>query len=41
VLDTYSTSPQDCCALSDAPLVQGTTCPVQPRSVMLLVALLE
>jgi glycogen operon protein len=41
VLYTYSAPPHDCCAPSDAPLVQGTTCTVQPRSVMLLVALLE
>jgi glycogen operon protein len=41
VLDTYSAPPLDCCQPSDAPLVTGTACPVQPRSVMLLVAPLE
>jgi glycogen operon protein len=41
VLDTYSAPPLDCCQPADAPLVEGTACPVQPRSVMLLVAPLE
>jgi glycogen operon protein len=41
VLDTSSDSPYDCCEPSEAPLVTGTSCPVQSRSVMLLVAPLE
>jgi glycogen operon protein len=41
VIDTYSPPPQDCCTPSDAPLMQGAICPLQPRSVMLLVAPLE
>jgi glycogen operon protein len=41
VLDTYSAPPLDCCDLADAPQVEGSTCLVQARSVMLLVALLE
>jgi glycogen operon protein len=41
VLDTSQGPPQDCCAPDEAPLHSGTTCPVEARSVMLLVALLE
>jgi glycogen operon protein len=41
VMDTHSDPPLDCCQPSDAPLIEGAVCPVQPRSVMLLVALLE
>jgi len=38
VIDTYLPSPQDFCALAEAPLVDGTTYRAQPRSVVMLVA---
>jgi glycogen operon protein len=38
VLDTYSDPPMDCCDADVGPLVEGPTCLVHPRSVMLLVA---
>jgi glycogen operon protein len=41
VLDTYKPPPEDCCEPSEAPLIEGTTCPVQSRSVMLLIAPLD
>jgi len=40
VLDTYSAPPHDCCEPWLAPVIEAI-CPVQPRSITLLVALLE
>ena len=38
VCDTYLPSPEDFCGWHQAPVVSGSTYPVQPRSVVLLVA---
>jgi len=37
-VDTYLASPEDICSWADAPRLQGSTCWVQPRSVVMLLA---
>jgi isoamylase len=37
-IDTFLASPDDICCLSDAPIVQTSTYPVQPRSLVILFA---
>jgi glycogen operon protein len=38
VIDTFRESPQDFCEWDEAPLVEGSTYLVQPRSIVLLVS---
>lgn len=38
VVDTYRDPPDDICRWVDAPTMQGTTCRVEPRSIVLLAA---